>query len=101
MPKETEPGSGGKERDPYAAIERFLGTSRQPVALEHGEDPFPIERETFAVDRRNGHVVFQVWDQKRNLVRRISGVREERPGHLELLVEKFGKRTGLMGLFDA
>ncbi len=101
MPSRREAVPGGKARDPHGAIERFLGSSRQPVALEPGEDPFPIETGTFAVDRRNGQVIFQVWDQKRNLVRRISGIREERPGRLELLVAKFGNRIGSLVLFDA
>jgi hypothetical protein len=42
----------------------------------------------------------QAWDETRNLVRRVTAVRTETPGRLELVVEKFGKREGRLFLVD-
>ncbi len=84
----------------YLAIERFLAASPKPVLLEPGEDPFPLLPDTFAITRHPSFLTIECWDEKRTLARRVTAVRLQRPGRLELAVEQFGGRTGAITLFD-
>ena len=83
-----------------AHLEGFLKTCREPAALEPGENPFPLQPGTFTLEARGGRLVLEVWDETRNLARRVLRVKESRPGRLELVVERFGKREGQMFLVD-
>jgi hypothetical protein len=83
-----------------AAIARFLSTSRRPALLEPGEERILLARDNVVVERRDGRLTVQAWDESRNIVRRVVGIRDERPGKLELVVERFGKRQGALLLFD-
>ena len=99
----SSPALGPGRRSPaeaHAAIERFLKTSRQPILLEPGEDHFTLEAGSFLMDWNNGRLTLQVWDRRRNLVRRVMGLHEEKPGRLELIIEKFPKREGRLLLID-
>lgn len=89
-----------KAAEAEEAIERFLETSRRPALLEPGEERILIGPDNFVAERREGRLTVQAWDESRNVVRRVVGVREERPGKLELIVERFGKRQGVLLLFD-
>ena len=84
----------------YLAIERFLKASQKPVLIEPGEDPFALACDTFAVNQRASSLTIECWDEKRTLVRRVTSVRLERPGRLELQVEHFGGRLGALTLVD-
>jgi len=42
----------------------------------------------------------QAWDERRNLTRRIVGVQSEVRGRLDLRIERFGKRLGVLALAD-
>jgi hypothetical protein len=90
----------GDPHEAYLAIERFLKASRKPVLMEPGDDPLPIASDTFALTRRGASVTIECWSVTRNLSRRVSGVKLERPGRLELEVEHFGGRTGALTLVD-
>jgi hypothetical protein len=68
--------------------------------MEPGEDPLPIASDTFALTRRGASLTIECWSVARNLSRRVSGVKLERPGRLELEVERFGGRTGALTLVD-
>ncbi len=83
-----------------SAVRRFLQTATRPVLLEPGEDPFPLSDETCVLERRGGRLTIQVWDETRNLVRRVKSAHEERPGKLELAIERFGGQTGRIFLLD-
>jgi hypothetical protein len=52
------------------------------------------------VEWRNGRLNLQAWDDRRNLLRRVLYVENERPGRLELAIERFGKRLGSVWLVD-
>ena len=90
----------GDPREASLAIERFLKASRKPVLIDPGDDPLPIVPSAFAVTERPSSLTIECWDQKRNLSRRVTAVKLERPGRLELEVEHFGGRTGLLTLLD-
>ena len=90
----------GDPHEAYLAIERFLKASRKPVLIEPGEDPLAIAPDTFAVAERASSLTIECWSAERNLARRVSGVKLERPGRLELTVEHFGGRAGALTLVD-
>jgi hypothetical protein len=86
--------------DAYAAIQRFLESSRRPAVLDPGDDPIPIGPDNFKLERRGQAVTLEVWSETRNLVRRLSSVHSEHRARLELEVERFGGRTGRLELVD-
>jgi hypothetical protein len=85
---------------PREAIERFLKASRLPVILDVGDDPLPIQPDTFAMNERAGMVTIECWSQTQNLVRRVRGIHLEKRGRLELEVERFGSSAGTLTLMD-
>ena len=68
--------------------------------MEAGENPFAISSETFVVTIRGNWVVLECWDARRNLSRRVTGIKLEKPGRLELQVERFGQKDGTLTLAD-
>lgn len=87
-------------REAQSAIEGFLKSSRKPALLEPGEELLPLESGRFALELRNARLTLQAWDDTRNLVRRITAVRFQKPGRLELDVERFARRPGTLLLLD-
>jgi len=83
-----------------AAIEKFILSSREPVFLEPGEEPVKLVEDNWVIEYRSGRLTFQAWDDKRNIVRRVISVAVEKPGRIELAVERFGKRAGSVLLLD-
>jgi len=81
-------------------IERFLERCAQPVLCEPGEENLAITGGNFELEERGGTLHLQAWDDRRNLVRRVTGIEEETRGKLVLRVEKFGKRAGTLSLAD-
>ncbi len=82
------------------AIERFLESSQDPMLCEPGEESLAITPENFAVEVRAGCAQLQAWDQKRNLVRRVSAIERASRGKLVLRVARFGKLAGTIELID-
>jgi hypothetical protein len=83
-----------------ATIERFLKASRQPALLEPGEELLAIRADNIVLDSRNSRLTLQVWDERRNLVRRVLDVREEQRGRLELVAERFARKPTPLFLLD-
>ncbi len=81
-------------------IERFLETSAEPVLCEPGEESLAITADNFLLETRNGLLSLQAWDDRRNLVRRITGIERQTRGKLVLAIERFGKRPGSLSLID-
>ena len=90
----------GGPHEASLAIERFLKASKKPVLIEPGEDPLTIASDTFVVTVRPSSASIECWDDKRSLTRRVTRVKLDRPGRLELEVEHFGGRTGVLTLVD-
>lgn len=82
------------------AIRRFLKKCRRPAVLEPGEPPIELRPDSFLLEQRSGRLVLEAWDHTRHLARRIVALGEERPARLELVIERFGKRTGQLLLVD-
>lgn len=84
----------------YEAVQRFLATATQPVLLEPGEPPIPVEPGSYAVEIAGGRLLFQAWNRERQIARRIAAVKSEAPGRLECAVERFGKRAATVEFVD-
>lgn len=84
----------------YEAIQRFLASAKTPVLVEAGSEPIPLTVDSYAVEFGSGRLTVQAWDRSRNLVRRVTAVHRESAGKLELEVERFGKRPGMIELVD-
>lgn len=82
------------------AIERFLETSQDPVLCEPGEEWLAIGPDNFVVEVRGACAQLQAWDQRRNLVRRVTAIERETRGKLVLKVMRFGKLQGTLELID-
>jgi hypothetical protein len=87
-------------REAHLAIERFLKASQISFLMEPGEDPLAITPETFAAGIRGSSLVIECWDTVRNVTRRVTGIKLERPGRLELEIERFGGKPGVLSLID-
>jgi hypothetical protein len=81
-------------------IERFIASCTEPALAEPGEELIHISHDNFALDVSHGSLRLQAWSDRRNLVRRITGIDEESRGKLVLSVERFGKRPGTLSLLD-
>ena len=81
-------------------IEQFLHASHEPALCEPGEEAIAITTGNFLLESRHGSLTLQAWDERRNLVRRITGVEEQTRGKLVLKIERFGKRLGTLTLVD-
>ncbi len=90
----------GRPSDAYLAVGRFLKCSKKPAVLDPGDDPIPIGPDNFKLEQRGGTVTLEVWNETRNLVRRLSAVLSEHRARLELEVERFGGKKGRLELVD-
>lgn len=81
-------------------IERFLDSSHEPVLYEPGEESLAITPENFVVELRGGYAHIQAWNERRNLVRRVTAIERETRGKLVLKVARFPKSEGTIELID-
>ena len=86
--------------DTRIAVERFLDSARKPVVIEAGEDPIAISGENFVLSDGIRNTTLECWNTRRNLTRRIAGVRTEKRGLLELETEQLWGRRGTLLLVD-
>ncbi len=84
----------------HAAILRFLAAARRPAALEPGSEPILLAADTYSLELSGNRLILQAWDDKHNLARRITSVISESTGHLDVAIEKFGKRLGSLAFVD-
>ncbi len=81
-------------------IERFLAASLEPALSEPGEELIRISGDNFTLDSTHGALRLQAWSDRRNLVRRVTGIERESRGKLVLSIERFGRRPGSLSLLD-
>ena len=70
------------------------------MAFEAGEGPLPLTTGSYDLRLDGSRLLFQVWTTDRNLVRRVTTVQSELSGQLNLAIERFGRRPGVMQLLD-
>lgn len=83
------------------AIRRFLDSCREPVFLEPGEQPIPLEADRYSIEQRGGTCVLHAWGEAGNLVRRLTAVVSESRAKLELRARLFGGNERAVALIDA
>ena len=70
-------------------IETFVAAAVQPAMLDPGEEPLLLIADQWSLSEWNGRLVLQAWDERRNLVRKITGVKEQRRDRICLVTERF------------
>jgi hypothetical protein len=83
-----------------ARLEAFVRGCREPAVLEPGERTIPLEPGRFELEIHGTAVVLHAWSEATNLVRRLLRVREERPGRLELAVQRLGRAEAVLWVLD-
>jgi hypothetical protein len=81
-------------------IESFVAAAVQPAMLDPGEEPLLLLADQWSMSEWNGRLVLQAWDQRRNLVRKIVGVKEQRRDRLCLITERFRKAQAELQIAD-
>ena len=84
----------------HAAIVRFLAQARRPAVVEPGGEVLLLTADCYCIELEGNRLLLQAWDEHQNLARRVTGVVSENPGHLDVAIEKFGKRTGSLTFTD-
>ncbi len=93
-------GSENEQDSIRATISKFISGSGEPVLCEPGEESVALKLDRFALECRNGAVVLQAWDERRNVVRRVMAIESQTRARMVLRVERFGKRTGSLSVVD-
>ena len=86
--------------DLRSVVERFVAAAGQPVLLDAGEQPLRLIAEQWTLSEWNGRLLLQAWDTERNVVRKITGINEQRRQRLALATERFPKIEGVMHIAD-
>ncbi len=87
-------------REVREAIERFLTACRRPALQAEGDRLFFLVEGSYALTERPDAIVLEAWNEETNVARRIKAVKHERPGRMDLAVELFGRKSGLVSLVD-
>jgi len=86
--------------DLRTTIEGFVSAAVQPAMLDPGEEPLALLPDQWSVSEWNGRLVLQAWDQRRNLVRKITGLKEQRRDRLCLVTERFRNSQAELQIAD-
>jgi hypothetical protein len=81
-------------------IEKFVAEAARPAVLDPGEEPLSLIPDQWSLSEWNGRLVLQAWDAKRNLVRKLTGLKEQHRGRLALSIERFPKTEGELQIAD-
>jgi len=81
-------------------LDRFIAGAVQPAVLDPGEAPLALIAGQWSVSSWNGRLVLQAWDERRNLVRKIVSLKEERRDMLCFITERFPKAQAEMQIAD-
>lgn len=82
------------------SVEEFVARAAMPAVLDPGEEPLPLLAGQWGISTWSGRLVLEAWDAQRNLVRKISGIREVRRDRLRLISERFPKAEGELQIAD-
>jgi hypothetical protein len=82
------------------AIETFVATALEPAVLEPGEPFILLRKDHYALEQRGQRLTLEVWDDARNLVRRVLRIEQQTRGRMTLIVEKFARREASIEIID-
>lgn len=83
-----------------SAVGRFVEGCGKPALSEPGEELIALHSGNLFLDARPAGLFLQAWDDRRNLVRKITGVDSECRSQLVLKTERFGKKPGTLSIVD-
>lgn len=98
--QQGDPEGANPLTDIRQTIEKFLANSAETVLCEPGEESLAINSGNLVLETRNGRLNLQAWNDRRNLVRRVTGIESQTRGKLVLRIQRFGQRTGTLSLVD-
>ncbi len=81
-------------------VERFVAAAVQPAMLDPGEEPLLLTTDQWSLSEWNGRLVVQAWDQNRNLVRKITGLKAQGRDRICLITERFPKSHAELQIAD-
>ena len=81
-------------------IETFIATAKEPAILDPGEQPLALTPGQWSLTDWNGRLTLEAWEDRRNLVRRISGIKDQRRSGITLKTERFPKTEGELQIAD-
>jgi hypothetical protein len=81
-------------------VERFVAGASQPALLDPGEEPLRLIPEQWSVSEWNGRLLLQAWDARRDLVRKVVSLKEQKRDRLSLITERFPKLEGELQIAD-
>jgi hypothetical protein len=81
-------------------IETFVAAAVEPAMLDSGEEPLLLIADQWSLSEWNGRLVLQAWDERRNLVRKITGVKEQRRDRICLVTERFRNAEAELQIAD-
>jgi hypothetical protein len=82
------------------AIDAFLASCRRPALLEYGEPVLPLNAGKYNLEDRHGRLCIEVWEETRNVSRRIVSVDKHGTGALECSVQRFGGKPGSISFLE-
>ncbi len=86
--------------DLQSVIETFVAAAVEPAMLDAGEEPLRLLADQWSLSEWNGRLVLQAWDDRRNLVRKITGVKEQRRDRICLVTERFRNAQAELQIAD-
>ncbi len=81
-------------------VERFVAGAGHPALLDPGEEPLLLVPGQWSLSAWSGRLVLEAWDSRRNLVRKIARVKDQRRDRLSLVSERFPKLEGELQIAD-
>jgi hypothetical protein len=86
--------------DLQSVIEAFVAAAVQPAMLDPGEEPLLLIADQWSLSEWNGRLVLQAWDDRRNLVRKITSVKEQRRDRICFVTERFRNADAELQIAD-
>ncbi len=83
-----------------SVVERFIAAAAQPAVLDPGEEPLALTGNNWEISEWNGRLTLQAWDTRRNLVRKIVSLKDQRRDHISLVTERFPRTVGELRIAD-
>ena len=100
MAKHYHTGEQSNPHEMLKLVAAFLGTCRSPALLAYGEDPIPLEPESYSLEVRSARLWVDAWHEDRNISRRILGIDRQATGTLDVAIHRFAGAPGKLTFLD-
>lgn len=97
----TLPGASPEPLDElYRNLKTFLEVTRAPAVVEPGDALEPLRPGEYSLEKTAGGILLETWGGNRLLRRKITRIRKRTKDRLELTVERFARKSGVLTLVD-